>query len=67
MTCKILGLFGNTLTNDDKYSLLNRDSLTLPIHVQLSQEQNTSSQLFSSILKSRLNFEHFGKKDDPIS
>ena len=27
----------NTLTADDRYSLLNRDNLTQPIHIQLPQ------------------------------
>ena len=34
--CKILGLFVNTLTADEKYSLLNRDNLMQPIQMQLS-------------------------------
>ena len=41
--CKVLRLFVNTLTADDKYSLLNRDNLTQPIQMQLSQEQKTFS------------------------
>ena len=32
-------LFVNTFTTDDKYSLLNRENLTQPIHMQLSQKQ----------------------------
>ena len=63
--CKILGLFVNTLTADDKYSLLNRDNLTQPIQILLSQKQKTFSPFLSSFLKSTLNFEHFQKKDDP--
>ena len=65
--CKILGLFVNTLTDDDKYSLLYRDNLTQPIQILLSQKQKTFSQFFSAFLKSTLNFEHFQKKDDPHS
>ena len=64
---KILGLFVNTLTADDKYSLLNRGNLTQPIQILLSQKQKTFSEFFSSFLKSTLNFEHFQKKDDPHS
>ena len=67
MLCKILRLFVNTLTADDKYSLLNRDNLTQSIQTLLSQKQKTFSQIFSSFLKSTLNFEHFQKKDDPHS
>ena len=65
--CKILRLFVNTLTADDKYSLLNRDNLTQPIQILLSQKQQTFSQFLSSFFKSTLNFEHFQKKDDPHS
>ena len=43
VTCKVLRLFVNTLTADDKYYLLNRDNLTQPIQMQLSQEQKTFS------------------------
>ena len=65
--CKISALFVNTLTDDDKYSLLYRDSLTQPIQILLSPKQKTFSQFFSAFLKSTLNFEHFQKKDDPHS
>ena len=65
--CKILSLFVNTLTDDDKYSLLYRDNLMQPIQILLSQKQKTFSQFFSAFLKSTLNFEHSLKKDDPPS
>ena len=65
--CKILRLFVNTFTEDDKYSLLYRDNLIQPIHILLSHKQKTFSQLFSAFLKSTLNFEHFRKKDYPHS
>ena len=65
--CKILGLFVNTLTVDENYSLLYRDNLTQPIQILLSQKPKTFSQLSSKILKPTLNFEHFQKKDDPRS
>ena len=35
--CKILGLFVNTLTTGEKYSLLIRDNLTQSIQMQLSK------------------------------
>ena len=35
--CKILGLFVDILTADDKYSPLNRDNLMQPIQMQLSK------------------------------
>ena len=57
--CKISGLFLNTLTDDDKYSLLYGDNLTQPIQILLSQKQKTFSQFGSAFLKSTLNFEHF--------
>ena len=66
--CKILRLSVNTLTADDKYSLLNRDNLTEPIPILLSQKQKSFSQFFSAFLKSTLNFAHFHKKkNDPHS
>ena len=65
MQCKILRLFVNTLTADDKYSLLNRDNLTQRVQILLIQKQKTFSEFFSAFLKATLNFEHFAKKDDP--
>ena len=65
--CKISRLFPNTLSADAKYSLLNRDNLTQPIHMQLSRKQKTFSEFFCAFLKSSLNFEHFQKKDDSDS
>ena len=62
LRCKILRLFVNTFTADDKYSLRNRDYLTQPIQMQLSQKQKTFSPFFSAVLKSRVHFEHFQKK-----
>ena len=60
-------LFPNTLRADGKYSLLNRDNLTQPIRMHLSQKQETCSQFFCRFLKSSLNFEHFQKKHDSHS
>ena len=62
MLCKISVLFLNTLTDDDKYSLVYRDNLTQPIQILLSQKQKTFSEFFSAFLKSTLNFEHFREK-----
>ena len=36
MTWKILGLLANTLAPDEKYPVLNRDNLTIPIQMHLS-------------------------------
>ena len=63
----MLGLFFNTLTADEKYSLLYRDNLTQPIQMQLSKKLKSFSELFSAVLNSRLNFELFKKKDHPHS
>ena len=65
--CKISGLFLKTLTDNDKYSLLDGDNLTQPIQILLSQKQKTFSQFFSPFLKSTLNFEHFQKKINLIA
>ena len=43
---KILTLFVNTFTADDKYSLLNRDNLTQPIQMHLYGKQKTFSEFF---------------------
>ena len=65
--CKISRLFINTLSADGKNSLLNRDNLMQPIQMQLSKKEETFSQFFAAFVKSRLNFEHFQKKDDSHS
>ena len=54
LTCQILGLLVNTLAADEKYPVLNRDNLTIPIQMQLSQKQKIFSQFFAAFLKSRL-------------
>ena len=64
---KILKLFVNTLAVNDKHYVLNRDNLTQPIQMQLSQKQKNFSEFFLAFLKSRLNFEHLHTKDDPRS
>ena len=64
MIHKILGVFVNKLTVNDKHYLLNRDTLTQPIKIQLSQKQKIFSELFFAFLKSILNFKHLPKKDD---
>ena len=60
-------MFVNTLTADDKYSLLNRDNLTQQNRTQLSQKQKAFSQFFLAFSKYTLNFEDFEKRDDPHS
>ena len=41
---KILGLLVNTLAADEKYPVLHRDNLTIPIQMQLSHKQDTFPQ-----------------------
>ena len=65
--CKILRVFVNTLTDDDKYSVLYKDNLMQPIQILLSQKKKTFSEIFSAFLKSTLNFDHFQTKDEPHS
>ena len=62
MISKILRLFFNTLTADDKYSLLKKDNLTESIQILVSQKQKTFSRFLSAFLKFPLNFEHVKKK-----
>ena len=44
---KILIVFVNALTADDKHYLLNRDNLTLQIQMQLYQKQQTFLEFLS--------------------
>ena len=67
MIHNILRPFVNTLAVNDKQYLLNRDILTQPIQIQLSQKQKILSEFFFAFLKSILNFKHLPKKDDPHS
>ena len=53
-----------TLTAEDKYSLLNRDNLTEPIQILLSEKQKAFSQFFFAFSKFRLNFEHSLKRNE---
>ena len=62
---KILGLFVNTLTADDKFSLLNRGRLLQHVQMQLSQNLKTFTEFFFfffSFSEFIFNFEHFKKK-----
>ena len=67
MIHKTLRQFVNTLTVDDKHYLLNRDNLTQPIQIHLSQKQKTFSEFFFVFSKSILNSKHLPKKDDSQS
>ena len=65
--CKIFTTFVNTLSANDKYSLVIIDNLSQQIQIQLSLKQKTFSDYLSTFLKFSLNVEHFQKKDDPHS
>ena len=47
---------------DEKYPVLIRDNLTIPIQMQLSKKQKTFSEFFVELSKSKLNFKHFEKE-----
>ena len=61
----MLCLFVNIFIAYDKYSPLHRDNFTQPIHMKLSQKEESFPEFFRALLKSRLNFQHFQKKLDP--
>ena len=67
LACQIMGLLLNTFPTDEKYPTLNRDNLTVPIMMQLSQKEKSFSRFFSPFLKFRLIFECFERKDDTHS
>ena len=50
---------------NEKYPVLNRDNLTIPIQMQLSQKEKTFSQFLDAFFKSSLNFKRFEKENDP--
>ena len=60
-----MGLLVNTLAADDKYPVLNRGNLTIPIQMQLSQKEKIFSQLFPAFLIVRLNYKDFERKEYP--
>ena len=64
---KMIRLLLNELMVNDRHYPLNRDNLTQPIQMQLSEKQKTFSEFFFAFLKSILNYKHLPKKDDPRS
>ena len=60
-----MGLVVKTLAADEKYPVLNRDNLTIPNQMQLSEKQKKIYQFLAVFLKCILNFKYFEKKDDP--
>ena len=61
-TWKFFSRFFNTLTADDKFSLISRDNWMKRIQMHLPQKQKIFSEFFSEFSKFALNFEHFQKK-----
>ena len=64
LKCKILGLLAHTLGTEEKYSVVNKENLTIPIQMQLSQKQKTFCDFFAAFFKSILNSKHLELKDD---
>ena len=61
----VLVHLGNTLAVYENYPILNRDNLTIPIQMQLSEKEKTFSEFLAAFLKANLNFKYFGEKYDP--
>ena len=61
-TWMFLRPFLNTLTADDKYSLISSDKWMQTIQMHLSEKPKIFSQFFAAFFESALNFEHFQKK-----
>ena len=60
-------MFVNASAARDKYSLRNINNSTQPIQRELSQKQETFSELFFTFFKSTLNFKNFPIKEDTHS
>ena len=63
---KILILFVNALTVDDKIYLFNKDDFMQQIQIQLSQKQKIFSEFFVFLIP-LLNFKHLPEKHDTHS
>ena len=61
---KILRLYANTPTADDKYSCRNMQNFLQQLQTLLSQKRKTFFGFFIAFLKCTSNLEHFGKKDE---
>ena len=61
---EIVGVFFNTLTDDDKYPVQDCKNLPLPIQMQLSEKRKTLFQFFVPFLGSESSFKRFERKDD---
>ena len=66
-TRKFFRPFLNTLTADDKYSLISKEKWMQTIQMHLSQKRKIYSRFFSQFFVSALNFEHFEKNTTLIA
>ena len=66
-TWKFVRPFLNTMTADDKYSLISKDKWMETIQMLLSQKQNIFSRFFSAFFEYALNSEHSQKKKTLIA
>ena len=57
----ILGLFVNTMTADDKYTVCDMENVLQPIQMQFSEKKRIFSDCFAKCLKSTSNFQNFKK------
>ena len=64
--CKTLGPFLNTLSADDKYSLLNRDKFLQHIQMHVSHKQKPFFNFFVHFRNLRSILNIFNKKMTPI-
>ena len=62
VTCKVLRMFIHILTTNEKSSLLNRDNLTHPIWMQLSQKQKKKISICLYVFEIYIQFWVFWKK-----
>ena len=61
-TWKFFRPFLNTLTADDRYSLISKNKWMQTIQMHLFQKPKLFTKLFCAFFASVLNFEHFQKK-----
>ena len=64
LTCQFLGLLVNTLAADAKYTVFNRENLTIAIVVQLSKKEKYFSEFFAAFLKCSLNLQQLPQKQN---
>ena len=61
-TWKFFRPFLNTLTADDRYSIISKNKLMQTIQMHLSRKPKIFSELFCAFFEFVLNFEYFQKK-----